>query len=559
MPNFCLPPDVTKKFLKGLKDGDIDPGKMAGMSSEERRGYLADFVGEKNAKAVNALFESKLLLKNQQQGMITWAKTIGGLKDTARRDIISKVNKLDKVLSETDQQSFLNDLADQRLGVGLSIDEANNIAKLAKDVANKKNLIGTDDRLDYGRARVKFQNYLNELKDTANQKSIKEQLKNPIKVVSDIAGTAKSLKASLDDSAIFRQGWKTLFTHPGIWKTNALQSFKNLYRSFGGKAVIDELNADIVSRPTYEMMRKAKLGVANIDEESFPSHLPEKIPVFKKFYKASEDAFTAFVQKTRADVFDKYIKMAQDSGVDLDDKQLQSIGKLVNSLTGRGSLGKLEPAANVINNVFFSPRALKSHIDTLLVHATDKGFSTFARKQAAINLVKIITGTAGILTTAAILKPGSVEKDPRSSDFGKIRIGNTRFDMTGGMSSLITLAFRLAQKSTKSATTGKITLLNQKDKTGKPKFGAPTEKDQVYNFFEDKLSPAASIIKDIFNGEDFNGNKPTIGNETKNLLEPLPISNFEELEKNPNSANILLSVIADSLGISTNTYGPAKK
>src|SRR6201999_101121 len=109
-------------------------------------------------------------------------------------------------------------------------------------------------------------------------------------------------------------------------------------------------------------------------------------------YKASENAYTGFVQRTRADVFDRYIQIAQQTGVDLNDDELRSIGKLVNSLTGRGNLGKVEPAAGVINNFFFSPRMIKAHVDTLLQPISGAGGSNFVRKEAAKNLLKIISG-----------------------------------------------------------------------------------------------------------------------------------------------------------------------
>lgn len=551
--NFCLPPDITKRFLQGLKNGEIDPGKMAQMSSEERRAYLSDFVGERSSKAVNTLFESKLLLKNQQQGMITWAKAVSGLSEATRTDMISKINKLDRVLNETDQRAFLQDLAEKRLGTKLTVEEANTIAKMAREVQEKKIAI-TDEqsRLDYGRAKVKLGNYIADLKNETNKQTFGEKLKDPVKIISEVAGTAKSLKASLDDSAIFRQGWKTLVTHPNIWRKNALESFSNLAKSLGGKKVLDEVNADIVSRPNYDLMKKAKLAVGSI-EEDYPSQLPAKIPGFSRVYKASEETFTAFVHKTRADVFDKYIEIAKNSDVDLDKEQIESIGKLVNSLTGRGDLGALEPSANVINNIFFSPRALKSHIDTLLQPITGAGGSDFVRKQAAINLVKIITATAGILTVANVVKPGSAQLDPRSSDFGKIKIGDTRFDVTGGMASLATLAARLATLSTKSTVTEKVTGLNS------GKFGSQTGTDVVYSFLENKLSPMSSVVKDLLKGQDFNGNKPSVAGEASNLLTPLPITNYLELKNDPKSADNFVAILADSLGIATNTYSPKKK
>lgn len=538
---ICLPPKLTKLFREKLKDGTINPEKISKMSSEERRTFFTEFLGENNAKEVNALFESKLLLKSQQRGIITWAKRVAGMKPEIQRDILSRVNKMTEVLQPENERAFLEDLAAHKLGVTVTMEEAGKIAELAKVVAEKK------EGIEYGRAKVAFANYINELKG-----SIKKKL-TPQEVAVEIAGTAKSLKASLDNSAIFRQGWKTLWTNPQIWWKNALQSFGDIWNTIGGKKVMDEVNAEIISRPTYNLMKKAKLAVGSI-EEAFPSQIPEKIPVLGRIYTASQNAFTGFVYRTRADVFDKYIDIAKKSDIDLTDKaELESIGKLVNSLTGRGSLGRAEPAAQIVNNVFFSPRFLKSQIDVLTAHQFQKGVTPFVRKQAAINLIKIIGGTAAVLTIANAINPDSVEEDPRSADFGKIRIGDTRFEVTGGMASLVTLAFRLIQSSTKSSTTGKVTELN----TGK--FGAPTGKDVLYNFFENKLSPAVSVMKDILEGETFKGEKPTLIEEVKNLLMPIPITNFMELKDNPNSANIILAMIADALGIGTNTYSKKKK
>ncbi len=552
---YCLPPQIADKFKQNIISGKIDPADLMEMDSKERHEFFAKHLGEENAGSVNALFESKLLLKNQQAGMISWAKTLLGMSEPAKRDIISKIERMDKVLNPSEEGAFLEDLATQRLGTHISYDEAKNIADLAGKINETKTAMQDGgDRLDYGRSVVALKNYVGELKANAEKFSLAEFKRNPggsiLKGLSEVAGNAKAIKASMDNSAIFRQGWKTLWTHPQIWQANARQSFVNLVKTFGKDEVMNELNADIVSRPNFELMRRAGLDVG-VTEEMYPTTLPEKIPVLGKFYKASENAFSAFVRKTRADVFDKYIDIARESGVDLDDHQLKSIGKLVNSLTGRGSLGPLEPVAGVVNNVFFSPRLLKSHIDTLLLHPRDD-LSGFARKQAAINLLKIIGGTAAILATARAIKKDSVELDPRSADFGQIRIGDSRFDMTGGLRSLVTLAARYAMWSTKSSTTGRITKLNS------GKFGSPTALSLAYNFFESKLAPLASVLKEVAKGQTFGGAKPTVGNETVNFIAPLPVTTYLELKNNPRSANTLLAMIADALGISVNTYSGGK-
>ncbi|WP_460315408.1 hypothetical protein, partial [Staphylococcus aureus] len=90
----------------------------------------------------------------------------------------------------------------------------------------------------------------------------------------------------------------------------------------------------------------------------------------------------------------------------------------------------------------FSAKFLKSNIDTLTAHQFNMKLSKYARKQAALNTLKIVGGIAATLAIADQLWPGSVNWDPRSSDFGKIRIGKVRFDISGGMSSLVVLAAR---------------------------------------------------------------------------------------------------------------------
>ncbi len=52
-----------------------------------------------------------------------------------------------------------------------------------------------------------------------------------------------------------------------------------------------------------------------------------------------------------------------------------------------------------------------------------------------------------------------VEVDPRSPDFGKARIGNTRYDMLGGFGQYLRLGAQIGTQSTISSTTGKKTKL----------------------------------------------------------------------------------------------------
>lgn len=475
--------------------------------------------------------------------------------------------------------------------VDLTDAEIEKIAELTQAVAdtrasmqgNRRSIdatSGTPQEIAYGLASKTLHDYVNDLKHNAKATTWADVKKQPFKAtirgvtktIINAPGVMKSMKATLDNSALFRQGWKTLFTNPLIWKRNALKSFSDIARVLGGKNVESEIHADIVSRPTYDLMKKAGLDVGT-REEAFPSALPEKIPGFRRVYKASETAYMGFLHKTRADIFDKMIRVAKDQEVKLSDQELTNIGRMVNSLTGRGYLGKLELAAEPINTVFFSPRMLKGQIDTVLQPfwggasmteiGTGKNYgSKFVRKQATYNLLKSTAGTAAILATAkaistAMGNPNAVTLDPRSSDFGKIKIGNTRFDVTGGTGSILTLLSRIWSGQSVSTTTGKVSDLEN------PKFGGKTRWEVAEDFFENKLSPMMGIIRDFAKGKNFDGEKPTIVGEGLDSITPLPVSTFVKLLKDPEAQKdpgfIAFAQAMDMLGITVNTYENKKK
>lgn len=564
---WCLIPRLAETFKQDILSGKIKPDELSKMTSQERQDFFATEFGVDNAKEINALFESKLILKDQQAGMVNWAKQLMGLKPDVKRDILSRIEKMDKILNPTEQKLFLEDLAAKRLGTDVTFEEAKKITEMSSQmVADREKVTNTPDgspeRIQYGASKVALQDYVNELKLSNDKVNLSHYL-NPLNVIKKIASISKGIKASLDNSAIFRQGWKTLFTNPKIWAENASRSFVDIAKQLGKSAsnndILNGIKAEIYSRENAlnGLQQKAKLDIGEF-EEAFPTTLPEKIPLFGRLYKASEVAYTGFLYRMRADIFDRYVDIAKKNEVDLSStEQVRSIGQLVNSLTGRGNLGPLEKIGKQVNTIFFSPKMFKSQVDFL---TQPLGFdiggtkvTPFTRKIAAINLLKVITGTATIMAVANAIKPGSAELDPRSSDFGKIRVGDTRFDISGGMSSVITLAARLLSSSTKSSTTGKVNQINSGD------FGSQTGSDVFWNFFENKLSPIASVVKDLANRRDFNGNPITVQGELSNLLTPLPITNANELLTNKNAANPLIALIADGLGISTNTYSPKQK
>lgn len=541
MARFCLTKDSIEKFLGGIKSGKLDPAKLAELSSEERRTAMEEFVGAENAKQVNTMFESKLLLKNQQQGMITWIKKVAGLSPETKRDLVSKVEKLDAVLDKSSEQAFLSDLVEQRLGTKLTLSQYAKLTELSKAVQDAKAKGG----LDYGNALAVFSEYFSDLKNPKlTPKEYGQMLRyHPLKFLMEMAGATKSIVSSLDNSALGRQGWGVMLSNPKLWARNAIQSFRDIAKQLGNQNVKLATKAEIFARPRYEQYVKEKLDVGVV-EEAFPEPLPSRIPLFGRLYKASDAAFSSFLWRTRADLFDQMATRIEKAGGDI-----TGLGQYVNSMTGRGPLGKLgEPAAQLLNRIFFSPRLTMSRLD-ILTRPLRRGENPLIRKQAAIDLTKIVGSMAAVLALTKAFNPNMVEEDPRSADFGKVKIGNTRIDISGGAASLLVLATRLATRSSKSSTTGQVTALNS------GKFGSQTGWDVLLNAAENKLSPVGAVIKDLASGQTFSGEKPTVTTELMNAFVPLSVQNSAETLADKNSAPLLLAIIADGLGFSTNTYG----
>lgn len=576
MANFCLPQSAVNKFTEALKSGKIDPYKLNKMSSEERRAVFEDVVGKTGAHQVNAEFESKMLLKNQKTAYTNWAKEVAGLKPQARRDLVAKIGKLDQALDPHEEHGFLQDLASTKLGTNVSEDEARNIVTLSKkaqdaesdtghstiEQAGKKGWEPTETDLKYGRARYDLEHYVGTLKGNPRDLHIADFKTHPIqatkKLPRAVADVTKSIGASLDDSFALRQGAKAFWTDFPRWQKAFRNSFVDLAKGAkNAESAEREINARIMADPYYEQAIKDGLAVRNVKgvEDVFPTSAPGRVPVLGRAFNASEVAYSGFADNLRMGIYKNQLKLADDLGEGLSPQVRKNIAKEVNSLTGRGGFGSSEAIANKANIAFYSLRFLKSNIDTLLLHPAGigvGGVGSQAQKTAAKNLVKIIAGTAAILGTAKALKPNSVELDPRSTDFGKIKVGDTRFEITGGMDSLVTLAARILTQSSKSASSGQVSKLN----TGK--FGSSSDLDVLVNYLTGKTSPVAGVGVSLLKGKTFSGNKPTVGNTIGGLLEPLNVQNFTELKNDKNSANILAAVIADTLGVSTNTYKPTQ-
>jgi len=561
-----LPKHLADDFMARLKSGDINPERMAEMTSEERNEYLTSFLGEANAFKVNAEFESKLLLKNIQKGMMTWAEKVTGIREPAKRDIVSRINRMERVLTPEEDADFLADLAMRKLKLGVTSEEAREIFDLAKATSEKKEAIpedspiGSDERMAYGEALVNFREYINALKlEAKGDTSLIEFIKNPSKWLEglkDIAGSLKSMKASFDASVLGRQGFVTAVTKPKIFWNAANKMIGDWKTSLKGLDATIPIKADIFSRPNAINGNYRKIGVdiAVSAEEPFPKALGEKIPILGYGYKASREAFEGAMLRMRADWADATIAEYERQGIDLKDS---GIGRVINSVTGRGDLILTPKQAESANIIFFSVKYVKSQFDILTAHVFDPKVrkDPIARKTALFNLLRVAGFVAGSLSLAKAFDPESVELDPRSNKFGRIYVGKDHkigIDITGGLRSMFVFMARMVptihrekgeKLSLESIGQWYKTKSGEYVKLGDKSWGSMHYSKVISEYIEGKYSPALRLIKDILAQKTFDGEDVTLGGEFKETVKPISMTNAWKAMHAKDSENLFLKIL----------------
>lgn len=543
MSKYCLPKNLADKFKKHLKSGDINAIKLSLMSSADRKKHLSKFVGGDNAKNINTLFEQRLLAKNKVNAMVSWAKEVTGMKKEARTDLVSKIEKMTqeeevKLLNPKNEKMFLEDLVSHKLGVNVSFKETKQITKLSNKITknklalNKKN--NTKNRIALGNSMLDANDYIDSLKPTMGY----------LDQVANVANMPKAVMSTMDYSAPFRQGFG-MVRRKEFWN-----NFVPMFKASFSKNYYRDIQADIITRDNYDLMQKSGLRLTGLGdnlsqrEEAFMTNLLDKVPGIKH----SERAYTGFLTKLRADVFDDLVKKAELNGEDMGirSKATKDIANVVNNFTGAGKLGRIDNAAPVLNTMFFSPRKIRASLAMLNPKTyLDPRISPTARKESIKNLIGMVTASSTLLGLGK-LAGFDVENDIRSADFGKIKIGDTRIDVTGGNGTYLVLLARLISNKTKSSISGIVQELGEG-------YGTDTRGDIGIRFFRNKLSPTVSYFTDWAWGKSSIGKPFKAGKSALDRVTPMAVGDAIELGmENPKIAPYV--GLANIFGFGSMTY-----
>jgi hypothetical protein len=146
----------------------------------------------------------------------------------------------------------------------------------------------------------------------------------------------------------------------------------------------------------------------------------------------------------------------------------------------------------------------------------------------------------------AAVAGASVEFDPRSTDFAKIRLGNTRIDPWFGLQPWVRAFVQFGLGQTKSTRTGKIREL------GDPSvFKGDTRLDVAGRFIRGKFSPGVNLALDVARGRPAFGNEPLeffkdefpyLGDDTLEQITPLVIQDIREAWEQGETDHLALTI-----------------
>ena len=396
-------------------------------------------------------------------------------------------------------------------------------------------------------------------------------------------GLPRAIMASWDLSGFGRQGIVLLGTNPKGYA----RAIGPALKAWGDETTAKATLQGIIDDPLMPLYRRAGGDITRFGsslsqtEEYFYAATGLAERGFKnslafKGVKASERAYVTFLDKLRFDTWKMMMKNYEGLPENVQYKAARRVARFVNSATGRSQLPKaLRGASPLLNAAFFAPRFLYSRfvlpVDIFRLIPHEKVAQIFRAvgddPKQALSLLRndpdmksffeasrgfagfALAGMSLVGLSAAAAKAGylgfdDVELNPKSSDFGKIRQGNTRYDLWAGYQPLVRYATQLAFGEGHSSNTGK----DYEAQRGQT----------LLAFLRSKLAPVPGYGTDLLFGKTIIGEEVTgvddVTMQAVNRLVPLFVQDLVDNIREDGPVGGTLGILPAFVGASVQTY-----
>lgn len=583
-----IAPDVMKLVRNLVADGANKLGEVidkvydalkSGIPELEKKNIHDIIAGEYNKMkdTKNKLMETMRDLTDEASLINKLEALEAGVVPKSEKKKVERnreITELRKKIKEHD----LTNLALAKKRIKGELEKVQNQLKTSKfSPTEKKEPIKLD------KEAIRLRNHLLDVKQKRDvrlvlQERQKETVgKRRMRLVAEALNVPRTLMTIGDFSAVLRQNIFFTVGHP----LRTASSLGPMFKAAFSQKYYDRWFADLKETPRYEIYGKSRLAITDSlshdlskREEDFMSSLAEKIPLVGRtlringkavipglnIVKGSERSYTMLLNKMRVDMFNTFADSMEARGITFANrpKVYKAMAEYINNATGRSDFGEsLNRIAPILNSTFFSPRLIASRVNMLTYWAQRRFWATLPR-EARIDYFRnwfSLLATGATVLAIAKLGGADVEDDPRSPDFGKIKSGNTRWDIWGGNQQYIrTLAQIISGE--KKTPDGEIKKMERKDRF----VVTPL------NFLRNKLAPIPGVGVDIAFGETSTGDKMmfqwgdggdreiTVDEYIKQRLLPMTITGTQEAIKDHGLKALLTVGIPSTFGVGTQTY-----
>ena len=426
--------------------------------------------------------------------------------------------------------------------------KANDYAKRTRPVPPKLNKENQDLAFELNKAKGDF--IIAQYKWELDQAS---KVRKAFRFTGRLLSFSRSIKTSLDLSATLRQAGIPLLAHPSKF---ARKMFMAQMRALRNEATAHAMQEQIFNHPKTPFAIKAGLFLNKQDaakpsekEEIYMDEWVKRTPGVA----ASARAYTVGLNSIRISYFNHLVETLGRGG-QVTEAEAKHIAYWVNRATGRGSLAQFGDTGGT--TVFFAPRWVQSRFAVLSGYPIFGAPSPRLRKMIAKEYARSMTGFLGLAAMvggAFALTAGdddevSFSLDPKSTDFMKIKVGDTRIDLTAAISSPIVFLTRIlgGKKTTQS---GDVVSLVED-----VKYGGDTIPIILLRYLRSKLSPPIAAAINARQGENVVGESTTPAGEVVGLITPLALADmYDAMLAQGIPKGTALTMIA-ILGGATNTY-----
>lgn len=360
----------------------------------------------------------------------------------------------------------------------------------------------------------------------------------------------RALASSGDFSAPFRQAVIYTFAHP----VKAAKRSREMVRAWTEKNH-DALSRKMQQDPDFNEAAEAGVNFVHGTGQHEAFH---GAPIIQKRLKSlgaagraiggmvagSERSYTYYQNAALLDVYKAGKEFLKSTG-EWNKNSAEELAKFANDAVSRTKIPLGEGAQKILTGVFFSPQMQASRA-RILTDPFGLRYDTKAGKFARRELGRAMATGLALMTAAyasadaAGLDP-SMEWDPRSSDFGKVRVGNATIDVWGGYQQMVRATAQFLSGQYKSVSTGRT---QKRDRL-----------DTLVQFVRSKLAPAPSLALTVATGKDMIGREAHspagLGRAVANSAAPMAGRDLVELYKE-SPAMALAAAVPLLMGMNVN-------